>query len=170
MSIKERWLKAKEKTLIFLRKHSAGIIVGGLVISGIGIGVSIGIEIGQGKERKRVNDWIESRESYLLEKLEEERAPLEIDELNSNEPDNNEANTEDTIADGDDIPFWSRGWSEDLYREDYEKVKALANELNLHPGESWFIEEASQFGDLEEAKPVISHMINGTGVYPPNEE
>ncbi len=182
MSIKERWEKAKEKTFNFLNEHIEEIVVGGLFIGGIAIGAAIGYDIGRGEERKRILTWIDGREKYLLEKLEEkermlpmieeteeeERMPPMIEEVDDEETDE-EADTETDIPKPVETPFWSRGWSEELYREDYEKVKAFASELNLHPGESWFIEDQSQYSDSDEVKPVIGHMIDGTGVYPPNE-
>ena len=69
---------------------------------------------------------------------------------------------------------WTRGWKED-YRENYNKVCDFANTLDLVKGEEFVISDTKQFeneswfkGDA--TKPVVSHMINGDGCYPPEED
>jgi hypothetical protein len=69
---------------------------------------------------------------------------------------------------------WSRGWKEE-YRENYNKVCDFANTLDLVRGEEFVISDTKQFenepwfkGDA--TKPVISHMIDGDGCYPPEDE
>lgn len=63
------------------------------------------------------------------------------------------------------------GWTEE-YRASYDKVKAFADELPMVKGEMFIIEPASTYSDDEwfvgdPNKPVVSHLINGDGCYPP---
>lgn len=69
---------------------------------------------------------------------------------------------------------YTKGWKED-YRENYNKVCDFANTLDLVKGEEFVISDTKQFeneswfeGDA--SKPVVSHMINGDGCYPPEED
>lgn len=57
------------------------------------------------------------------------------------------------------------GWKED-YRDSFDEVTELSKRITLYPGESYMIEEPRQFG-LDTDQPVVSHLINGTGCYPP---
>ena len=56
-------------------------------------------------------------------------------------------------------------WKED-YRDSFDEVTELSKRITLHPGESYMIEEPRQFG-LDTDRPIVSHLINGTGCYPP---
>ena len=56
-------------------------------------------------------------------------------------------------------------WREE-YRDNFNEVTELAKRITLAPGESFMIEEPRQFG-LDTDQPVVSHLINGTGCYPP---
>ena len=62
-------------------------------------------------------------------------------------------------------------WDE-KYRENYDAVVAFANTLNLYDGEMFIIEDQKQyidddtFADLDKNHPIVSHLINSTGVYP----
>lgn len=53
------------------------------------------------------------------------------------------------------------------YEENWNLVEEFAKQLKLLPGESFFIEEPSQYGAGEYGdEPIISHLVNGIGVYP----
>ena len=56
-------------------------------------------------------------------------------------------------------------WKED-YRDSFDEVTELSKRITLAPGESYMIEEPRQFG-LDTDQPVVSHLINGAGCYPP---
>lgn len=56
-------------------------------------------------------------------------------------------------------------WTED-YRDTWDEIHELADRIDLAPGETYVLEEASQLG-VEANKPVISHLVYGTGCYPP---
>lgn len=56
-------------------------------------------------------------------------------------------------------------WTED-YRDTWDEIHELVNRIDLAPGETYVLEEASQLG-VEANKPVISHLVYGTGCYPP---
>jgi hypothetical protein len=60
-----------------------------------------------------------------------------------------------------------RGWKED-YREKWDKVNEFAKTLDLVDGESFWIDEPSQY-DAEANEPIVSHMIYGESCYPPEE-
>lgn len=56
-------------------------------------------------------------------------------------------------------------WTED-YRDTWDEIHELVDRIDLAPGETYVLEEASQLG-VEANKPVISHLVYGTGCYPP---
>lgn len=63
------------------------------------------------------------------------------------------------------------GWDE-KYRENYDAVVAFANTLNLYDGEMFIIEDQKQYIDddnfvnMDKDHPIVSHLVNNTGVYP----
>ncbi len=63
------------------------------------------------------------------------------------------------------------GWDE-KYRENYDAVVAFANSLNLFNGEMFIIEDQKQYinddiyANMDKDHPIVSHLIDGTGVYP----
>lgn len=56
-------------------------------------------------------------------------------------------------------------WKEE-YRDTWDKVHELSNQITLAPGESYMIEEPRQLG-LNTDRHIISHLIYGEGCYPP---
>lgn len=62
-------------------------------------------------------------------------------------------------------------WDE-KYRENYDAVVAFANSLNLYNGEMFIIEDQKQyinddnFVGMDKDHPIVSHLVNNTGVYP----
>lgn len=63
---------------------------------------------------------------------------------------------------------WTSNWDE-KYREKWDKVNEFAKTLDLDEGESFWIDEPSQY-DVEGNEPIVSHMINGSGCYPPERD
>jgi len=69
----------------------------------------------------------------------------------------------------------TNGWDE-KYRDNFNAVKDFANTLNLFEGEMFIIEDQKQYAgtdtfmDLDEDHPIVSHLIDGTGVYPNDNE
>ena len=57
------------------------------------------------------------------------------------------------------------GWDE-KYRENWDEVNKFAEHLDLYTGEAFMIEDPKQF-DVESDKPIISHLVDGEGCYPP---
>lgn len=55
------------------------------------------------------------------------------------------------------------GWRED-YRDKWDRVNEFAKTLDLVEGESFMIEEGSQYDCVG---TIVSHLINGEGCYPP---
>ena len=69
----------------------------------------------------------------------------------------------------------ANGWDE-KYRDNFNAVKDFANTLNLFEGEMFIIEDQKQYAgtdtfmNLDEEHPIVSHLIDGTGVYPNDNE
>lgn len=63
---------------------------------------------------------------------------------------------------------WISNWDE-KYREKWDKVNEFAKTLDLDEGESFWIDEPSQY-DVESDEPIVSHMIYGSGCYPPERD
>lgn len=69
----------------------------------------------------------------------------------------------------------TNGWDE-KYRDNFNAVKDFANTLNLFEGEMFIIEDQKQYAgtdtfmNLDEEHPIVSHLIDGTGVYPRDNE
>lgn len=59
-------------------------------------------------------------------------------------------------------------WREEDYRESWDAVNSLAGTLNLKPGEEYIITAPGTYVGQDEL--AVSHMIDGTGVYPPDED
>ena len=55
---------------------------------------------------------------------------------------------------------------DDKYLENWKAVNEFANHLNLYSGESFIIEDPVQF-NIDSDHPIVSHLINGDGCYPP---
>lgn len=63
---------------------------------------------------------------------------------------------------------YTANW-DDKYRADYLKVLYLAGKMNLEDGEKYIIERCDEFNpDNVQHLPIVSHLIDGTGVYPPD--
>lgn len=63
---------------------------------------------------------------------------------------------------------WTSNWDE-KYREKWDKVNEFAKTLDLDEGESFWIDEPSQY-DVESDEPIVSHMIYGSCCYPPEKD
>lgn len=71
----------------------------------------------------------------------------------------------DTYENEDDTDIDTRyEWKEE-YRNTYDLVKEFASGLELKDGEAYIIEHNSEWSDDN----IVSHMIDETGVYPPDE-
>lgn len=57
-------------------------------------------------------------------------------------------------------------WSEEKYRETYDQVIEFAKTLQLRDGESYWIDRDDRYNDGE---IIVSHLIDGIGVYPDEE-
>lgn len=88
----------------------------------------------------------------------------------------NEAFVETLDAIQKDVEDHRPKWNEEEYRETYDKVTEFANSLTLKLGEGYYIEDRTQYYDTDwykgpkDGTPSVSHMIDGWGVYPPDEE
>lgn len=126
MSIKEKFIKAKEKVVNFVEDHPN--ITAALVFMGCITGAAV------------------------------------ISAVRSE----NYNGTLDGIS-NDDVNDWKQ------YEENWNKVNAFAETLNLLPGESFIIEDAEQYRDCTDlvncdfSKPIVSHLVYNEGIYPPEE-
>ena len=70
---------------------------------------------------------------------------------------------------------WEANWDE-KYRENYNRVTEFAKTLNLEEGECYIIEDQKQYIEdgcyptMDVTMPIVSHMIFGTGAYPPEDD
>ena len=153
MTFSEWFIDKKNKAKKFYNEHKIGcrIAIGSICLIVVG-GVSyiIGKNAGENSVTIPEDIWdkIESSNN-------EENEFIECEELKQLIEDISE----------DDTDSLSKDWSEE-YREGWNAVNELAKSLNLKDGESYIIERNSEYSD----EPIISHMIDYTGVYPPEDE
>lgn len=57
-------------------------------------------------------------------------------------------------------------WDENKYRKNWDAVSKFAQDLILEDGESYLLEDAKQY-NVPCDHAMISHLIDGTGCYPP---
>ena len=57
--------------------------------------------------------------------------------------------------------FWEQN-----YKDNWDEVVECAKRLELKPGEMFIIEDPSAYGN--DTEPIISHLVNGSGLYPPD--
>lgn len=57
------------------------------------------------------------------------------------------------------LPEW-----DESYRENWDKVKEFASALALKPGEMFVIEDGREY----DRDVIVSHLVYGDGVYPPD--
>lgn len=66
-------------------------------------------------------------------------------------------------------------WPEGML-EQYYKVKEFAETLDLKEGECYYIDDSKQYALNDwykgrmDGKPIVSHLINGEGLYPEDKE
>ena len=56
-------------------------------------------------------------------------------------------------------------WDE-KYAENYNKVNEFADTLKLEKGEMYIIEDQTQYASIADNRPIVSHLVDGIGVYP----
>lgn len=149
MSIKERARAFKDKCKDIWRDHKGEIIACGMAIAGI-VGVC----------------WISSKLSHRdeddCEEIEQDAGitSKRIDFLGS-------AKAEDDSS--------TRGWCDELYRENWDKVQAFASTLQLQKDESYILDDSQRYYNepwytgRRDGHPIVSHLVDGDGVYPPDE-
>lgn len=59
-------------------------------------------------------------------------------------------------------------WREEDYRENWDIVNGVARGLDLKQGEEYIITAPGTYVGQDEL--IVSHMVNGTGVYPPDDD
>lgn len=142
MSFKEKFNNGKEKVKIFWRNHKGTICKVTLATGAI-------IYIG----KKLYDSSVENPTKWT-------ELPDEI------EPD--ECEIDPCVKPADE---WPEGSLEQYYR-----VKEFAETLDLQEGESYYIDDSKQFMNKDwykgrtDGKPIVSHMIDGLGMYPEEDE
>ena len=136
MSIKEKFIKAKEKVINFVEEHPN--ITAALIFMGCVTGAAV-ISAVRSENSMSADECAELQNGIL-----------------------------DDVS-NDDVNDWEQ------YEENWNKVNAFAETLNLLPGESFIIEDAEQYRDCTDfsqcdfSKPIVSHLVYNEGVYPPEE-
>lgn len=73
----------------------------------------------------------------------------------------------------EELPYGCSRWDEQ-YRENWDKVNQFAETLELKPGEEFMISDPYIYMEPDspdvEMKPLVSHLVDSTGVYPPEEQ
>lgn len=160
MWIIEKFKKAKSAVSKFYYKHKTGcnIAIGltsAAIVGGLGY-----VAYNTYKENKR--DTYEKIYDYdEILKLVEDNTEETVEDQKAYSCDVEERASKEEL-----LPYWTRGWKEE-YRDNWNLVHEFSDKLELEPGESYMIERMS---DDETGKNVVSHMVDYTGVYPPDEE
>ena len=140
-------MKIKEKISEFYKKHPVGCNV---AIGAIGITVLGLIKYKFSHTESVDEEIVEIPFEYMKEaeeKIADDDIETEIVETESK-----------TINDRYE-------WKEE-YREGWNMVHEFSKTLPLIDGESYYIERNSEYSD----DPIISHMIDDSGVYPPDDD
>ena len=83
--------------------------------------------------------------------------------------------SEETMTYPEDDEEFRRLW-ETEYKDTYDKVTAFAETLDLKRGETYIIEDQKQYilngtagPKMDPSKPIVSHLVDNCGLYPPEE-
>lgn len=139
MSFKEKLKNLKERAVEFYKEHKTGVIAAGIGIGTFALG------------------------SY---------ATYRMMQNNGDDESVPELDYDETVEEVVEDPY---RWNEEEYRETYDRVREFADTLNLKCGESYIIDDCKQYYDSDwykgrtDDKPIVSHMLYGTGVYPDEE-
>ena len=101
------------------------------------------------------NNYLDSVSNHCHDPIKETSIKLDNDEKIYLDP----AESEST---GSLKEIWDK-----YYKDNWDEVVECVKRLNLAPGEMFIIEDPTQFENTNE--PVISHLVNNYGVYPPEE-
>lgn len=152
MTIKEKCISIKNKIVDFWKEHKAEIIIAGVAIGGVTVACIAAAK----------SDY-DCQEDLDYDYTEDYRQP---DEPNST------CVIESVFKD----EACTKNWNEELYRENWNKIHEFCKDLKLQKGEAYCIEDTQQYYDLDwyegrrDGGVVISHMVDYTGCYPPNED
>ena len=64
-------------------------------------------------------------------------------------------------------------WEQGGYQDNWNKVSEFAKTLKLAPGEEYLLSESTYWNDSDApytGDVTVSHLVCGTGVYPPNQD
>ena len=137
----------KEKVKKFWQEHKTGIIIGGITTGAVIIGCIL--------SANKSDDSDLDYDFYEDTKL----------------PDPPKSTCECDSVFTDD--FCTRNWSDELYRENWDKINEFAKTLKLQKGETYLIEDSERYYDepwytgAKDGHTLVSHLIDGDGCYPP---
>jgi len=140
---KKKWHEAKE----FYQEHKRPI---NTILFGLG-SAAVGGAIVYGASRHRTDDTDTDIRSLP------EPNDIEQNELISMEEQEQQTGYDE---------YLTRNWREDM-RENWDRVNALAETLNLRDGEEYYITGPNSYGNKT---TIVSHLIDGDGVYPPDDD
>lgn len=160
--------KGKEKAKNFYANHKTGVKIG---IAALGTAAVWCIAYAVGKA-KGADDFEKEYNYIAWSKKIDDDGPIKEEVIEALDYAKDEINNKSESDNDNSIPWECRKWKEE-YREVYDKVNEFANTIDLEDGEMYIIERNSEFDDYrkEHNLPtnIVSHMIDGDGVYPPDE-
>lgn len=68
----------------------------------------------------------------------------------------------------------TRGWCDELYRENWDKIQAFASTLQLQKDESYILDDSQRYYNepwytgRRDGHTIVSHLVDGEGIYPPD--
>ena len=161
MSFKEKFVETKEKATRKIREWKDKAINWAIDHPGAVVGILIG-GAAFGGLVKAANDYQKELEYWQrVEQDENFHAKPQIPEEGENVVD-----LSNYYISTKPKPQW-----DEKYREQWDRVVDFAKTLDLEDGEAYYIEDQKQYKEsgVDQSVPVISHMVDNWGVYPPEE-
>ena len=132
----------------FWQRHKRKIIIGGLVTVGIVGGVYITYKCMEAEDAKT----IDAQKTLNVVKDQAVKA-IERNDIYSEQR--------------------KLTWEQGGYQENWDKVNEFAKTLKLAPGEEYFLSESTYWSDTDNpytGEVTVGHLVDGTGIYPPNQD
>lgn len=169
MSFKEKLVETKEKATRKAREWKDKAVNWAIDHPGAIVGILIGGAT-LGGLVKAANDYQKELEYWQrVEQDENFHARPQIPEETEDENVVDLSNYYISTSHGNTVqpkPQW-----DEKYREQWDRVVDFAKTLNLEDGEAYYIEDQKQYKEsgVDQSVPVISHLVDNWGVYPPAE-
>lgn len=143
MTVKEKCIAIKNKVTNFWKEHKAEIIIAGVATSGVAMACIAAAKASKEDEYKY---------DYDCEEQDDTRKFTIVDELDT------------------------RTWCDELHRENWDKIQEFCKDLKLGKNESYIIDDSQRYYGEDwytgrrDGGVLISHLVDGEGCYPPDEE